>query len=29
VGAFAERSEATAFCTALKSAGENCIVVTG
>lgn len=29
VGAFAERSEATAFCTTLKSAGENCIVVTG
>jgi cell division septation protein DedD len=29
VGAFAERSEATDFCTALKSAGENCIVVTG
>ena len=29
VGAFAERSDATAFCTALKAAGENCIVVTG
>ncbi|MEQ8301705.1 MAG: SPOR domain-containing protein [Hyphomonas sp.] len=29
VGAFAERSEATDFCTALKAAGENCIVVTG
>ena len=29
VGAFAERSEAMDFCTALKSAGENCIVVTG
>ena len=28
VGAFDERSEATAFCTTLKSAGENCIVVT-
>jgi cell division septation protein DedD len=29
VGAFAERSQALDFCTALKSAGENCIVVTG
>jgi cell division septation protein DedD len=29
VGAFAERSEATAFCNALKATGENCIVVTG
>ena len=29
VGAFAEKSEATAFCDALKAAGDNCIVVTG
>jgi cell division septation protein DedD len=29
VGSFAERSEATAFCDALKASGENCIVVTG
>lgn len=29
VGAFTERSEAMDFCTALKSGGENCIVVTG
>lgn len=29
VGAFAEKSEATAFCDALKAEGDNCIVVTG
>ena len=29
VGAFAEKSEATAFCDALKASGDNCIVVTG
>ncbi|KDA00819.1 SPOR domain-containing protein [Hyphomonas oceanitis] len=29
VGTFAERSEASAFCDALKASGENCIVVTG
>jgi cell division septation protein DedD len=28
VGGFDERSEATAFCSALKDAGNNCIVVT-
>lgn len=29
VGAFADRSEASAFCEAIKEAGANCIVVTG
>jgi hypothetical protein len=29
VGGFAEKSEATAFCDALKATGDNCIVVTG
>lgn len=29
VGAFAERSEAVAFCEAIKETGANCIVVTG
>lgn len=29
VGAFADRSEASAFCDAIKKAGANCIVVTG
>ncbi|PKP80799.1 MAG: hypothetical protein CVT79_13530 [Alphaproteobacteria bacterium HGW-Alphaproteobacteria-18] len=29
VGAFAERSEAVAFCDAIKESGANCIVVTG
>jgi len=29
VGAFAERSEAVAFCEAIKESGANCIVVTG
>ncbi len=29
VGAFGQRSEATAFCNALKAAGDNCIVVSG
>lgn len=29
VGAFMERSEAAAFCEAIKEAGANCIVVTG
>ena len=29
VGAFDQRSEATAFCNALKAAGDNCIVVSG
>ncbi|MFN4025564.1 MAG: SPOR domain-containing protein [Hyphomonas sp.] len=29
VGAFTERSEAVAFCEAIKEAGANCIVVTG
>lgn len=29
VGAFSERSEAVAFCEAVKEAGANCIVVTG
>lgn len=29
VGAFDQRSEATAFCDALKAAGDNCIVVSG
>lgn len=29
IGAFAEKSEAAAFCDALKATGDNCIVVTG
>jgi cell division septation protein DedD len=29
VGAFADRSEASAFCDAIKEAGANCIVVNG
>ena len=29
VGAFADRSEASAFCEAIKEAGANCIVVNG
>lgn len=29
VGAFADRSEASAFCDAIKKTGANCIVVTG
>ena len=29
VGAFADRSEASAFCDAVKEAGANCIVVNG
>ncbi len=29
VGAFADRSEAAAFCEAVREAGSNCIVVTG
>ena len=29
IGAFAEKSEAMAFCDALKATGDNCIVVTG
>lgn len=29
VGAFADRSEASAFCDAIKKAGANCIVVNG
>ena len=29
VGAFDQRSEASAFCEALKTAGDNCIVVSG
>jgi len=29
VGAFADRSEASAFCDAIKDAGANCIVVNG
>jgi cell division septation protein DedD len=29
IGTFAERSEAAAFCTALKDSGSNCIVVSG
>ena len=29
VGAFAEKSEAMAFCDAVKATGDNCIVVTG
>ena len=29
VGAFAERTEASAFCSALKERGETCIVVSG
>lgn len=29
VGAFAERTEAVAFCEAIKESGANCIVVTG
>lgn len=29
VGGFAERSEATAFCSAIKDTGDNCIVVSG
>ena len=29
IGAFTEKSEATAFCDALKATGDNCIVVTG
>ena len=29
IGAFTEKSEASAFCDALKAEGENCIVVSG
>jgi len=29
VGAFADRSEASAFCEAIREAGANCIVVNG
>ena len=29
VGSFAERSEASKFCDAVKAGGDNCIVVTG
>ena len=29
IGAFAEKSEASAFCDALKAEGDNCIVVSG
>ena len=29
IGGFAEKSEAAAFCDALKATGDNCIVVTG
>ena len=29
IGAFAEKSEAAAFCDAVKAGGDNCIVVTG